>query len=85
MAWYRKRPVMIEAIKWDDSDSAWYAINEWQSICEAFRHADRSLSITTLEGTMRAEIGDFIIKGVRDELYPCKPDIFLETNEFVKE
>lgn len=39
----------------------------------------------TLEGTMIAEVGDYIIKGVRGEIYPCKPDIFEQTYEEVKE
>lgn len=39
------------------------------------------LDIPTLEGTMHASVGDYIITGVRGELYPCKPDIFLETYE----
>ena len=39
---------------------------------------DVELEIETLEGTMRADVGDFIIKGVKGECYPCKPDIFYE-------
>lgn len=42
---------------------------------------DVELDIPTLEGTMHASVGDYIITGVRGELYPCKPDIFLETYE----
>ncbi|WP_414079495.1 hypothetical protein [Streptococcus suis] len=41
------------------------------------------LSVVTLEGVMTAKKGDYIIKGVRGELYPCKPDIFAETYERV--
>jgi hypothetical protein len=44
-------------------------------------HAPAYLVITTLEGRMRADIGDYIIKGVQGEFYPCKPDIFAETYE----
>ena len=43
------------------------------------------LKIFTLEGTMNANIGDWIIKGVKGEFYPCKPDIFEETYEKVEE
>lgn len=43
------------------------------------------IAIDTLEGTMRADYGDYIIKGVQGELYPCKPDIFLATYEEVAE
>ena len=39
------------------------------------------IEIDTLEGTMRANLGDFIIKGVQGEFYPCKPDIFEQTYE----
>ena len=41
--------------------------------CEGFVY------VSTLEGTMRADVGDWIIKGVKGELYPCKPDIFQQT------
>lgn len=42
-----------------------------------------SISIDTLEGSMEAEIGDYIIKGVHGEIYPCKPDIFHKTYELI--
>lgn len=42
------------------------------------------LMIKTLEGTMKADIGDYIIKGVNGEFYPCKPDIFEKTYEVVE-
>ena len=49
---------------------------------ELARKADTEhLRIRTLEGTMRAEVGDYIIKGVQGEFYPCKPDIFAATYE----
>lgn len=47
---------------------------------EAYQ-TDVELDIPTLEGTMHASVGDYIITGVRGEQYPCKPDIFLETYE----
>ena len=46
---------------------------------------DEEMLIETLEGTMKADIGDFIILGVHGEPYPCKPDIFYETYEKVNE
>ncbi len=46
---------------------------------------DKELLIETLEGTMKADIGDFIITGVRGEKYPCKPDIFYATYDEVVE
>lgn len=44
---------------------------------------DRTLKIKTLEGTMEANVGDFIVKGVRGEFYPCKPDIFEQFYELL--
>ena len=52
-------------------------------IIEAYQ-TDKELDIPTLEGTMHASIGDFIITGIHGERYPCKPDIFLETYELVE-
>ena len=85
---YRKKPVVIEALQFTDNESA-QAIAEWlgkppvhlrinpaTAICEYLR-------IDTLEGHMTANIGDWIIKGVRGEFYPCKPDIFAATYEAV--
>ena len=42
-------------------------------------YADRAAEIRTLEGVMRADLGDWIIRGIKGELYPCKPDIFAAT------
>ena len=49
---------------------------------EAYR-TDKELDIETLEGTMHADVGDWIITGVKGERYPCKPDIFEATYEYV--
>ncbi|NRT90899.1 hypothetical protein [Clostridium beijerinckii] len=46
---------------------------------------DRELLINTLEGTLKANVGDYIITGVNGEQYPCKPDIFEKTYELVEE
>lgn len=74
---YRKKPVVIEAIKWTGTNV--------EEIC-AFIGKDvyhwlvsGELYIETLEGTHHASIGDYIIKGVQGEFYPCKPDIFEQT------
>lgn len=91
---YRKRPVVIEAWQFEtnnDTDSKnmneivlW--INQGQT---AFaRHAwhnGTDIFIQTLEGTMTAVVGDWIIRGVQGEYYPCKPDIFEMTYEKVEE
>lgn len=49
-------------------------------IIEAYQ-TDKPLTIKTLEGVLHAQVGDYIIKGIKGELYPCKSDIFLKTYE----
>lgn len=77
---FRKKPVEVEAIRFtgfDDSDAIKAFFGD-----QPFAFAtDSELWIETLEGTMRANIGDWIIKGVAGEFYPCKPDIFVATYE----
>lgn len=53
-------------------------------VIEAYQ-TDIELDIETLEGTMHANVGDFIITGVKGEKYPCKPDVFLQTYDEVVE
>ena len=81
---YRKKPVVIEAVQFDGSHpSADAIIAKWPKIGKAYT-ADsylEGLIIPTLEGTMRANGGDWIIQGVKGEIYPCKPDIFEATYE----
>ncbi len=81
---YRKKPVIVEAIK--------YTLDSSKDVFDfakgKVRHdllpRSTDLRIETLEGTMRVSIGDYIIKGVKDEFYPCKPDIFEQTYEVVE-
>lgn len=72
---YRKKPVVIEALQWTgdnrDEIKAWSGATDWYYRPE--------LVIPTLEGNMSAYPGDWIIKGVKGEFYPCKPDIFEAT------
>jgi len=76
---YRKKPVVIEAERFTGNN--WEAMGEFvggkASIAKEYRKD--ILLIETLEGTMRADAGDWIIKGVKGEFYPCKPDIFEQT------
>ena len=90
---YRKKPVEIEAIQWtglnleeikafvgesliyDIIDTAW-------EVGKGRPHV--LMKIKSLEGDMTASEGDYIIKGLRGEFYPCKPDIFKKTYEVVK-
>lgn len=78
---YRKKPVVVQAIQ--------YTGDNIQEIWDAFSAADvygpveddPCAYILTLEGRMRCDVGDYIIRGVQGELYPCKPDIFEQTYE----
>lgn len=113
MAKYRKKPVVIEAVKWNgfsnnlgltDRDpldpAANYDKPDWLPPVKG-ELADRGLSllkvqdgdvwrfqeelyIGTLEGPLRVSVGDWIIRGVKGEIYPCKPDIFEQTYEGVE-
>ena len=94
MTKYRKRPVVIEAAQFDGT---WPSINGWLTTLGYDEEGDGSeggpacymnagsLVIQTLEGDMTASPGDFIIRGVQGEFYPCKPDIFEATYEFAEE
>ena len=76
---YRKKPVVIEAIQWTGKNLS-EIDNFMGGIVE---NKETTLVIHTLEGDMKASIGDYIIKGVNGEFYPCKPDIFAKTYEEV--
>ena len=78
---YRKKPVIIEAIQWDDKNLS--KIDKFMGGIVEIKVT--TLVIHTLEGDMEASIGDYIIKGVNGEFYPCKPDIFAKTYEEVTE
>lgn len=76
---FRKKPVVIEAVQFNGHND-----RECMTFCPiAVDPVERkaSLIIPTLEGEMRCDIGDWIIKGVKGEFYPCKPDIFAATYE----
>ena len=87
---YKKKPVIIDAIQWTggnmveiaDFAKGFAKFDEIrQGDSENKIPAQYDLSIQTLEGTMQASRGDYIIKGVNGEFYPCKPDIFEKTYE----
>ena len=81
---YRKKPVIIEAFRFqiDDVMPDWF--NEKRITNDIITHEDGTCDIKTLEGTMKANFGDYVIKGVQGEVYPCKPDIFDKTYEKVE-
>ena len=83
---FRKKPVVIEAVQ---------IVGTKENLAEILRFSNSigilpdaaggySLTIKTLEGVMQADVGDWIIKGVKGEFYPCKPDIFEQTYEKVE-
>jgi hypothetical protein len=74
---YRKKPIEIEAVQWTGSNAD--EIEEF--IGQVWKAAPDRIRINTPEGTMVATPGDWIIRGVAGELYPCKPDIFEQTYE----
>lgn len=80
---FRKKPVVIEAVQWTGEN--FLELNEWanQEVVRIERGGLRleKLLVHTLEGVMTAAEGDWIIRGVKGELYPCKPDIFDATYE----
>lgn len=84
---YRKKPIIIEAIQFEDNSDRIIEIHEFMggdTIRVNYEDKDNPyLKIETLEGIMKASVGDYIIKGVNGEFYPCKPDIFEKTYERV--
>lgn len=80
---FRKKPVVIDAVQLTASAFDADHPNEEHLIGVTYDPTERCAFIKTLEGVMRADIGDWIIRGVKGELYPCKPDIFAATYEAV--
>lgn len=95
---YRKKPVVIEAFQYDGDfmyNDGTYYVPQWavEALESGEMYYDSTLQdeepcelyIKTLEGTMSARVGDYIIKGINGELYPCNPEIFAMTYEEVGE
>ncbi len=78
---YRKKPVVIEAVKWNPLSPG-----EMIKFCPNYIRSgvEECMYIETLEGAMKADPGDYIIKGIQGEFYPCKPDIFEATYDEVE-
>lgn len=92
---YRKKPVVIEAFKWtadmfQTDDPLWIVEalkkdgGEGSARIRVFE-SDIYMEIHTLEGVHKAQRGDWIIRGIKGEIYPCKPDIFNKTYEKVND
>lgn len=84
MTKYRKKPIVIDAVKYT-SDNLLEILDFMgrEAVSTFMKGSD--FIIVTLEGNMTAKIGDYIIKGIKGEFYPCKPDIFEATYEKVEE
>lgn len=82
---YRKKPIEVEVMQFTDEDKN--MVFNWIT-CNCYPDFDSdgrpTIRIQTLEGEMTASLGDYIIKGVQGEFYPCKPDIFNATYEEVE-
>ena len=80
---FRKRPVTVEAMQITDAASV-LDIEEWiNSSTVGFNTNPPTIWIDTLEGRMEGKVGDWIIKGVNGEFYPCKNEIFIKTYQEV--
>jgi hypothetical protein len=79
---YRKKPVVIEAMQVLGGTS-FDEVKEFTSGTK-MTQIKNDIYLLTLEGDMRVSLGDYIIKGVKGEFYPCKPDIFKATYDEVK-
>ena len=85
---YVKKPVVIEAFEyegWNLPHLIDFTRGPNNKNNVAANYDTKEVYILTLEGPMKVSVGDFVIKGVKGEFYPCKPDIFKETYEEVKE
>ncbi len=76
MSAYRKKPVVIDAEQWDG-----VSFEKYDGRPDFFKSDQGTLCIITLEGPLTVSPGDYIIRGVKGEYYPCKPDVFEQTYE----
>jgi hypothetical protein len=86
MGFYRKKPVVVEAFEFSNSNRGCFP--KWltdavQILYDEFNGEIKAGLIDTMEGMMQASPGDFVIKGIKGEVYPCDGDIFRETYETV--
>lgn len=78
---YRKKPVEVESIQWTGENI--HEIERFAMGSLSIQYLDEppTIHINTIEGLLKASVGDYIIKGIKGEFYPCKPDIFEQTYE----
>ena len=81
---FKNKPVIIEAVQFTGGNG--HELVKWSSYgFRLYVNSAKTIKIPTLEGTMTAQVGDWIIKGKKGEFYPCKPDIFEQTYEKVSD
>lgn len=85
MPFFRKKPVVIEANLFDGTGTAARGLARWSEGRVQLLPGENRVAVETLEGTMRADVGDWILRGVNGEFYPCKPDIFEKTYDRVED
>lgn len=81
MPYYRKKPIPIEACQYTGDN--FIELQNWSGGTVAMDDYSDNAFVATLEGPMRFDEGDYVIKGVRGEFYPCQKDIFEETYEII--
>lgn len=82
---FRKKPVEIEALVWNNNFDEIFHFMDADNNLGIVGFTGDVLQVRTLEGVMDAQPGDYIIKGVKGEFYPCKPDIFALTYDVVEQ
>jgi hypothetical protein len=83
---YTKKPLVVEALKWDGNNrSEVFDFCSLSYFNYEFGSSEPKLVIQTLEGPMTASVGDYIIRGIKNEFYACKPDVFKLTYDSVEE
>jgi hypothetical protein len=75
---YTKKPIVIEAVQWTgDNQKEIFDFCSMSYFNTTLETGELSLMIQTLEGPMSASVGDYVIKGIKNEFYACKPDVFM--------
>lgn len=88
---YRKKPEVVEAMQWDGTAISATRILEWgfsglgTATYDYSKPEQQRLRIRTLEGSLYASPGDWIIRGIAGDFYPCKPEIFANTYDPVED
>jgi len=75
---FKKKPIVIQALQYSGSDDSYNELKQFINKKVGIWRIQSGVKIRTLEGDMTVSINDWVIKGVRGEFYPCKPDIFKE-------